>query len=212
MHTIRRWIPSHIRYLLSVHLMLMVIFSLFRYIMLVYNKPTYFFDMERSISLRKAFQIGLWFDLTIASYAMILPYLVLTYTYIRKKEPERVFKYVRWYSAIVILVSLIICAADVPYFKYYNSRLNIATVHVKNMAQIGEFILKEVKYYPFILVFLVGIWGIGKLVRRLWNNAWKTKDTNNSLRQKWTATASAFLFLWQQANTLVVPFNGLVFI
>jgi phosphoglycerol transferase MdoB-like AlkP superfamily enzyme len=187
----RRWVPSHLRFILSVHLILMATFSLFRYVMLVYNKPAYFFDMERSISLRKAFQIGLWFDVTIASYAMILPYLALTYAYIRKKDLQHIYKYVRWYSATVILLSLVICAADVPYFKYYNSRLNIATVHLKNMAQIGEFIFKEVKYYPFILIFVLGLWGIRKLVRRVWNNAWKTEEHTSSGMQKWTATAIA---------------------
>ncbi len=173
----------------------MAIFSLFRYIMLVYNKPAYFFDMERSVTVRKAFQVGLWFDISIASYAMILPYLALTITYILKKDAEKLYKYVRWYSGAVILVSLIICAADVPYFKYYNSRLNIATIHLKNLAQIGEFIFKEVKYYPFILVFILGLWGIGKLVRKLWNNAWKTEARVTTGWQKWGATSMASFLL-----------------
>lgn len=194
MRAYRKLIPSYLRFLVSVHLILMAIYSVFRLVMLVYNKPAYFFDMEQSISLRKAFQIGLWFDISVASYAMLPPYLLLTWVYFKDIRPERVFKYVRIYSAVVIIVSLVICAADVPYFRYFNARLNIATIHLKNLAQTGGFILREASYYPVILLAVLGVWGIRKLVLRLWDNAWKTEDPGH-VRHRFAATALATFLL-----------------
>ncbi len=194
MSAYRRWIPSHLRFLISVHLILLAIYSIFRYVMLIFNKPAYFFDMERSMTIRQAFKIGLWFDVTVASYAMLLPYLALTYSYFKKAETVRLNKYVRIYCGTILLLSLVICAADVPYFKYYNSRLNIATIHLKNLAQIGEFLFKEPKYYPVLFLFIGGLWGIGRLVMRLWDNAWKLENTG-SAQQKWVSTLAASFVL-----------------
>jgi len=191
----KRLFPPYLRFLLSVHLILLLIFSVFRFIMLLSNKPAYFFDMERSMSLTKAFRIGLWFDVTIASYAMFVPYLLLTYLHLfRSIYAERVYKYVRFYCGFIILISLVICAADVPYYKYFNARLNIATVHLKNLAQSGSFVLKEVAYYPIIALFVVGLWGIRRLVLILWNRAMNEPDEVGNRQQK-MAVAAAFTLL-----------------
>ncbi len=194
MNTLRRLIPSHLRFLLSVHIILMAIFSLFRYIMLVYNRPTYFFDMERSLTIWQAFKIGFGFDIAIASYAMLLPYVALTYLYFTKQSLARMEKYIRIYCGVVIVVCLVICAADVPYFRYFNARLNVSTIHLKNLGQVAEFISKEVKYYPVLALFAVGLWGMGRVMMRLWNQAWKYENVN-SVRQKLTATFTASLLL-----------------
>ena len=199
MRVYRKIIPSYLRFLVSVHLILLAIYSVFRLVMLAYNRPAYFFDMERTISLKKAFQIGFWFDVTVASYAMLPPYLVLTWIYFSKSRPIRLFRYVRIYSAIVILVSLIICAADVPYFRYFNARLNIATVHLKNLAQTGSFILREASYYPVLLLAAAGVWLIRKLVVKLWDQAWKTEENHIKKHRLTTAILAALLLtfgLW----------------
>jgi phosphoglycerol transferase MdoB-like AlkP superfamily enzyme len=192
--SLRLGLAPHFRFLLAVHGLLLVIYSTFRYVMLAYNRPTYFSDMERSMSLPKAFRIGFGFDVTVASYALLVPYVLLTYAYFRPHHAERLYRWVRVWCGVAILVSLIICAADVPYFKYYNSRLNTATVHLKNMAQILEFIFKEVKYYPFLAILVVGFWGIGRLVRLVWSRTWSSAAPV-SFSKKMTATALASLVL-----------------
>ncbi len=169
-------------------------FSLFRYIMLVYNRPAYFFDMERSMTLRQAFKIGFAFDITVATYIMLLPYLALTVAYFMKASHLRLDKYVRVFCGIAIVICLVICAADMPYFRYFNSRLNVSTIHLKNLGQVAEFLFHEVAYYPVIALFAVGLWAIGKFTMRLWNQAYKY-DNVNSLRQKFTATAITALLM-----------------
>lgn len=192
-----KWLfPPYLRFLLSVHLMLLAIFSFFRFVMLVFNKPAYFFDMERTMSLSKAFRIGLWFDITVASYAMFVPYVVLTWLYLfNRPNAARIYHYTRIYCVVIILISLAICAADVPYFKYFNARLNIATVHLKNLTQSAEFLLKEPAYYPIFALLIVGIWGIRRLVLLLWNYTWKNEQLPDLRRQRLAAVAAFTLLL-----------------
>jgi phosphoglycerol transferase MdoB-like AlkP superfamily enzyme len=200
---IRSKIPAHLRFLLAVHVLLLVIYSAFRYLMLAYNRPSYFFDMERSMTLRQAFKVGFWFDITVASYALLIPYVLLSVAYFYPKYAERLYRWVRFWCGLAILVSVIICAADVPYFKYYNARLNTATIHLKNMAQIGEFLLKEVKYYPFLAILAVACWGVGRVVRYVWRRTTTTTDSPSwGLKMRATGLASLVLLtgLWGGAT------------
>lgn len=136
MYTYRQFIPAHLRFLVTVHLFLLGIYSLFRYVTLLYNRPSYLFQMDHTLPVGEAFRIGFWFDITVASYALLLPYLLLTLTFVRPGNYERLFRAVRFYCGLAILVSLIICAADVPYFNFFNSRLTISAVHWKNVVQV----------------------------------------------------------------------------
>jgi phosphoglycerol transferase MdoB-like AlkP superfamily enzyme len=169
------------------------VYTLFRYVTLLYNRPSYFFQVDRSLTVRQAFKIGLWFDVTVASYALLLPYLLMTVAFIWPREYKRLFAFVRFYCGAVILVSLIICAADVPYFNFFNSRLTTAAVHWKNNLQVAKYILSELKYYPFIFICGVCIWGTGRLMRQLWRRTWS--PVGQPLRHKMASTALASLLL-----------------
>lgn len=190
----RRWVPSHLRFLVVVHFILLALYSLFRYITLLYNRPSYFFQVDRTLSVREAFKIGLWFDITVASYALLLPYLLLTLAFIWPREHRRLFAFIRFYCGAVVLISLIICATDVPYFNFFNSRLTTAAVHWKNNLQVAKYILSEVKYYPFILVCAFCIWGTGRLMRNIWKRTW-APSTPASRNYRVIATSLASLLM-----------------
>lgn len=181
------------RFLLAVHAILLIIYSVFRSITLVYNRPSFLFQADSSLSLRQAFRIGLLFDITVATYALFLPYLLLSIAWIWPPRNERIFRFVRLYCTAAIIISLIICAADIPYFNFFNSRLNTAAVAFKNLGQSFRYITREPKYYPFILISLVVIWGAGKVVKRLWNRP--PSPAEFSVREKLTATGLASLLV-----------------
>jgi phosphoglycerol transferase MdoB-like AlkP superfamily enzyme len=194
-NTYRRWVPSHLRFLVTVHLILLGIFSIFRYVTLLYNRPSWLFALDSSSSVGEAFKIGLGFDITVANYALMIPYLLMTAAYLWDWNTVRLFKVVRWYCGAVILLSLIICAADVPYFNFYNSRLNTAAVHWKNNSIIVKFLLSDVKYYPFMLILVAGVWGIGRLVRTVWDKTWAHHHSEGNHRNRLAASFLAFLLL-----------------
>ncbi len=193
MPTYRQLVPAHLRFLITVHLILLGIYSLFRYVTLLYNRPSYLFQMDHTLPVGEAFRIGFWFDITVASYALLLPYLLLTITFIYPGAYQRLFRVVRFYCGLAILVSLIICAADVPYFNFFNSRLTSSAVQWKNNVQVVKYLFSEVKYYPFILISGVCIWGTGRLMRTIWQKAWATADPVP--RHKWLAIGLASLLL-----------------
>lgn len=195
MNAFRRIVPAHLRFLVAIHVILLGIFSIFRGITLLYNRPSYFFSMDRSLSLMEAFQIGLWFDITVATYALLVPYLLLTLAYFRPREYQRMFAFVRIYCGAVLLVSLVICAADIPYFNFFNSRLTTAAVHWKNNIQVAKFIFTQIEYYPFILIFAAGIWSVGKLIRQLWHQTWVRTYAHHNGRNKALATGMASLLI-----------------
>lgn len=202
MNIYRRHVPAHLRFLIVVHVMLLSLFSLFRWITLIYNRPAYFSSAERTLSVWEAFRIGFWFDVTVASYALLLPYILLTAAFIWPRSDERLFRIIRFYCGMALLVSLIICAADVPYFNFFNSRLTVAAVSLKNTAQVLKYIVSEVKYYPFILLCIGCIWGTGRLMRFIWRRSWTTMEHNMRSKMLATALASPFLLigLWGGAT------------
>lgn len=190
----RRLVPAYLRFLVAIHVILLAIYSMFRYVTLAYNRPSYFFAADRSLSVWRAFEIGFRFDVTVACYALLLPYLLLTAAFIWKINSPGLYKFVRFYCGMAIMVSLIICAADVPYFNFFNSRLTTAAVHWKNNLQVAKYILSEVKYYPFILILVAGIWGVGRLIRALWRRTWTPVEQKN-FRGKLLASGLASLLL-----------------
>jgi phosphoglycerol transferase MdoB-like AlkP superfamily enzyme len=170
-------VPAHLRFLMAVHAILLLIFTIFRSITLFYNRPTYLFQTDSSLSIRGAFRIGLLFDITVAAYALFLPYVLLTLTFLWPRlASQRLFAFVRAYCVLVILVSFIICAADVPYFNFFNSRLNTAAITFKNIGQSARYILQEPKYYPFLILILGIIWGAGRIVNRVWGRHSEQRD------------------------------------
>lgn len=188
-------VPDHLRFLVAVHVLLLAIYSSFRYVTLAYNRPSYFFQADRSLSLWKAFKIGFEFDVTVASYALLVPYFLLTVAFISPRPYRRLYKTVRVWCGAVVLASLIICAADVPYFNFFNSRLTVSAVNFKNSLQVLKYLSSEVKYYPFILLGLVCIWSTSKVMRLLWHRNWTSSGSDHSPRTKWLSTGLASLLM-----------------
>ncbi len=195
MNQFRKNLPDHLRFLMWVYVSLLAMFTVFRAITLLVNRPEYFGSVERSISIREAFLIGFRFDILVASYALFLPYLVLTAAFLFDWTQPRWFKFTRIYCTVIILVCLIISAADVPYFNFFNSRLTTIAVNWKNLGQVIHYIVREIKYYPFIIIGLFGIWGIGKWVRYIWKSTSTDLSFTNSRKISSTAGATVLMLI-----------------
>jgi phosphoglycerol transferase MdoB-like AlkP superfamily enzyme len=195
MKALQKSLPDHLRFLVWVYLILLVIYSLFRFITLKVNRPTTTISAETTISVLEAFKIGFRFDILVASYALILPYFILTGAFIINKENQSIFKWVRLYCSAVILISLIICAIDVPYFKFFNSHFTTSSVNWGNLGQSIKYMTTELKYYPILVVAGFGIWGVGKLILKLWSATTTEHTHNNKTKIVSTALATFLLML-----------------
>jgi phosphoglycerol transferase MdoB-like AlkP superfamily enzyme len=192
--TYRSLIPAHLRFLVTVHVILLSIFSAFRYITLIYNRPSYFFQADRSLRVWDAFKIGFGFDVTVATYALLVPYLLLTFAFFYPRPHLRLYIFVRNWCAAVVLISLLICATDVPYFNFFNSRLTASAINWKNNVQVVKYLSTEFKYYPFIILGFFCIWGTGRLMRMLWKINW-AGGMDHGAGSRWLATGLASLLL-----------------
>jgi phosphoglycerol transferase MdoB-like AlkP superfamily enzyme len=190
---LRKTLPDHLRFLVWFYLILLVIYSLFRFITLKFNRPVFSLEAKTTITALEAFIIGFRFDILVASYALILPYLVLTIGFILNRENQTVAKWMRYYCSAVILFSLIICAIDIPYFKFFNSHFTTSSVNWGNLGQSFKYMATELKYYPVVVVALFGIWGVGKLILKLWETT--TTDHSHNKRTKIISTIMATFLL-----------------
>jgi phosphoglycerol transferase MdoB-like AlkP superfamily enzyme len=195
MKALQKSLPDHLRFLVWVYLILLVIYSLFRFIALKVNRPTVSISAETTITTFEAFKIGFRFDILVASYALILPYIILTSAFILNKGNIPIFKWVRYYCSAVILISLIICAIDIPYFKFFNSHFTTSSVNWGNLGQSIKYMATELAYYPVVAVCLFGIWGVGKLILKLWNKTSTEHAHNNRTKIVSTALATFLLML-----------------
>ncbi|MGI9159912.1 MAG: LTA synthase family protein [Saprospiraceae bacterium] len=187
-------IPFHLRFLASIFLTFMGIFTLFRLVTLAYNRPAYVWEAQHAGAIGSAFSIGFQFDLTVASYALFLPFSILSFAYLLQRTFPRLFWFARFYCTAALLICLTISAADVPYFSFFNSRLSAAAVNWKNKLQVARGILTEVHYYPVLLVVGTGVWGAGKFVSMLWRRQGEWKPQRAGIRVLITLFA-AFLLL-----------------
>lgn len=143
-------------------------FSAFRLLFLSLNSEKIMNDRFLSESLFMGFQ----FDTMVVSY-FILPVFVFSWiAFFLNRQRIWHFRAFNIYFLVVTLISILICTADIPYYKYFSSRLT-SSVHMwmENPLQMFRFIFSDPQFYPFIVMFLVtstlAIIGLTKMRRSL---------------------------------------------
>src|ERR1051326_2543269 len=112
MKNFRKWI--NIFSILQVYLSAIVIFFFFRLIL-------FFTETGRTANVRitdilHSFFIGLRFDIVIAGYILLLPYLVLTVLFLLKKRNKFILTALFYFTLILFFLSFLVTAADIPFF------------------------------------------------------------------------------------------------
>ncbi|MEI6575372.1 MAG: sulfatase-like hydrolase/transferase [Bacteroidota bacterium] len=99
---------------------------------------------------------GLLFDIVTTSYLIALPFVLFSVT--------RLFNYKKkWLDTMMLLIiqlslglALMLAMADIPYFLYYNARINQGIfTWTDNPSGMAMAVIKDYHYYPFLLAFPV---------------------------------------------------------
>ncbi len=144
-------IPKQYLLLCKVYVILIVLFSMFRFIMLFINNDS--LTIKGTTLLLDAFIWGFTFDNIIISYAIIIPYLLLSFSLIHTVLGPSVVKITRVYLLIIQLVCITFLVFDLPYFSYYNARLNPAVLSwFKTPGESMKAVFGDFRYYPFLLL------------------------------------------------------------
>jgi phosphoglycerol transferase MdoB-like AlkP superfamily enzyme len=200
-----RYFPPYILFLTSLFAITVLLYSMFRVATLYYNRSTTSVFKSPDMEILSAFWIGLRFDAMVASTALVLPFLVLTSAYFwlskhkatRESSPNEIARqmgidrFVRIYFLVAILIAFMICAADLPYFHFFNSRFNRTALTLRNLPHSLGHIVREPAYYPMIIMSGFAIFGVNRMINWLW--ATMHKDLHSHKGTK--AIISGVLFL-----------------
>ena len=144
-------------YLLTIHVVALVVFFLFR--LMLFTSIDYEFATDISfITKATAFVKGVWFDNVIACYISILPLVVMWVSLFFKRFPRWAFRFTSVFISALYTIAFVVSAANVPYFQYFFTNINSSIFNWFGYAgTTGGMIFGETAY---ILPIICGILAI----------------------------------------------------
>lgn len=163
-----------LRYILYAYLLGILFFTLFR----LANTLAFCIASEIPPEFEglywKALLTGWRFDTLVCGYILFIPLILIligVWTRIRSKIYYAVAHH---FTVTLFIVSFVACAADIPYFIYFFTRLNAMVVNwMDSPAMVVDMIVKEPTYIGFALLFIAIALGYWFWMRRLWRRLLK---------------------------------------
>jgi len=151
-----RYIPKHIKFIFLVYLIGLLFFTAFRLILLFVEWKQLEIIPGASWLILQSFFMGFRFDTVISGYFLALPLVVLSITSGFNYNKKWLRKTICIFIIVVYSLGFLICAADIPFFRQYFTRLNFT---IFNWANTPGFVLKmifqETSYFIFFFLFLL---------------------------------------------------------
>jgi phosphoglycerol transferase MdoB-like AlkP superfamily enzyme len=149
-----RRIPAPIKFLILSYLECILIFTAARVLLLLLHVST--LNGIPFYYILKSFQFGLGFDTVIICYIFAIPFLVFFIFSFRKKRNPFLDKIVVFLMAILFIICLLLVCADIPWFKYQQTRLTTVSLQWANTPWImTRIIFQDINNYPFIILLIV---------------------------------------------------------
>ena len=169
---------SHLYYLLSVYGVGIVAFTLFRAI----NTLVFWLKADQTgwgFDLARAFFMGWRFDTVISCYILALPLFYLFVIKLIGVRRKGFYLGAHIFIMVLYLVSFFACAADIPYFNYFFTRLNVsALAWMDSPAFVVKMIVEEPRFLLYLAVFLVFAVAYVLVMRRLYREFLKESGDN----------------------------------
>ncbi|MFC2155863.1 hypothetical protein ACFLRB_05185 [Acidobacteriota bacterium] len=109
----KSWLPEYVKYLLSVYLVGIAFFTVFRILLLLTNLDRlHALPGGKFVLICKAFIMGLRFDTVISGYILSLPLLILFITSLFLVANKWVYRSLTIYSFLLYSAAFCICAID----------------------------------------------------------------------------------------------------
>ena len=128
-----------LRYLFSVHIVGLLILSLFRLILFCRGLDNLGDESGAYLLQSVAFLRGLWFDNVVACYILLLPLVLLSVAAWFNYYGARLYRGVTVFLGVMYAITFAISASDIPYFEYFFKHLNAS---IFNWMGYGETTLK----------------------------------------------------------------------
>lgn len=145
------------QYLLSVHLLGLLMFFIFRLVEYVSLNSMILTDESASApSHVTAFLKGVWFDNVIACYIIILPLAVILLPACFGYYSKKLFKFTNVWFAVLYGISFMVSAANIPYFQYFFKDINSSIFGwFGYTATTAGMIFEETSFIIYILLYFL---------------------------------------------------------
>jgi len=165
MNWLKRILPPGIRYLLKIYVIGIIAFTVLRAIFFMVH-----YSMSTEIpaaTLSQSFLMGFRFDTVISCYILLLPF-ILSFLLLLLSSKRIPYRIINLYLILVYGMAFFICAADIPYFGQFYTRMTFAAL---NWTDTPMFMLKvmftEPVHYLYIGIFGMMLWLFSGILRRV---------------------------------------------
>ena len=140
------------RFLLKVYFSGILIFTLFRGLLILFNLQVA--GTATSDLIFKAFVMGFRFDTVVSCYLLLFPALLLLNNLLKKHKSYLVIRIVARYTIIVYCVAFFVCCVDIPYFRHYLTRVTISILNWSNNPMFMlKMVFQDLPNYFFLALF-----------------------------------------------------------
>ena len=155
-------------YLVSVHILGIGFFLIFRLILYFYNyEQTAGIECKGALLLQ-ALRKGLVFDNFIASCISCLPLLVLSVSALSKRFSERFIMACNRFFIIAYSIVFAVYIVDIPYFSYFSAHIKIdALVWLQFGSETAGMIFQDIRNYPFFALLLLSVFLFCRILNAL---------------------------------------------
>jgi len=154
--------------IIKIYLLVVILFSFFRFILFITETDKAGGLTENASDIVKAFIMGIRFDLVISGYILLLPYLAISVVLLFNLQNISIYHIVFWWMFILFSVSLLICAADIPYYNQFVSRFSVEAFQwFDKPGFVLKMIFQEPRYYWAIIPLVVFIFFLYRILRVL---------------------------------------------
>jgi len=191
MKILKGW--DNISLILKIYGLAILMFFIFRFILFLTGIENIGSLSDSLPDIVQAFIMGVRFDVVISGYLLAIPYLALTLVSLLNKRTHLVYRIVFYFVFLTFTLSFIICAADIPYFNQFFSRITIAAFQwADNPVFVLGMVIEEPRYWIYTLPFAI----IAFLFYKILNHIFKKAEKSPVIRRNlWLKILASLVFL-----------------
>ncbi|MFL5754275.1 MAG: LTA synthase family protein [Bacteroidia bacterium] len=173
MNFIRR-LPFSVRYIFSVYIVGILFFSLFRLVLLFTNFHELNGVPDAGVLTAKALFMGFRFDTVVSGYFLALPLTALIVAELSGKLSLKLMKITAVYLSLLYCTAFFACAADIPFYANFNTRLNITVLNwTSSPLFMIKLVVQEWSYLIYFFLFIAVLFVYRFLIRRVNRHFWE---------------------------------------
>jgi phosphoglycerol transferase MdoB-like AlkP superfamily enzyme len=135
----------------------LIAFTVYRLCFIYFNRESIPLNPENVVYLyARALLFGLNYDLVISCY-LIAPFLLFVFIKDQLKNySNKGYTFFKWYFIVLFIISFLICAADIPFYKQFGGHLNKGFfVWTESPGFVLKLIFSNIAYWGYLFLFIL---------------------------------------------------------